>query len=202
MIAVRVTGPMKIAVVGAPTYFARQLPPRTPDDLARHSLRSISAGNAEGDVYAWPFERNRKTRRISVDGRVMVNDPGLLAVRVRQLTGWGSHTRSKQCRSHSCAPGSWSVCWKTGRHRSKDCICIIPEHLAGPGHPARPHRHMIRTTCGAAPAKRSRQNPLPRTERTFTCVRSSTIFRLYSRSGTGTLNPFSVIDTRLYKPTR
>jgi hypothetical protein len=37
MIAVRVMGPMKIAVVGAPTYFARQRPPRTPDDLARHS---------------------------------------------------------------------------------------------------------------------------------------------------------------------
>jgi DNA-binding transcriptional LysR family regulator len=37
MIAVRVMGPMKIAVVGAPTYFARRRPPRTPDDLVRHS---------------------------------------------------------------------------------------------------------------------------------------------------------------------
>src|SRR5258707_2321301 len=36
MIAVRVMGPMKIAVVGAPTYFARRRAPRTPDDLARH----------------------------------------------------------------------------------------------------------------------------------------------------------------------
>src|SRR5205823_5868010 len=31
MIAVRVMGPMKVAVVGAPTYFARRRPPRTPD---------------------------------------------------------------------------------------------------------------------------------------------------------------------------
>src|SRR6202035_5778498 len=37
MIAVRVMGPIKIAVVGAPTYFARRRPPRTPDDLARHT---------------------------------------------------------------------------------------------------------------------------------------------------------------------
>jgi DNA-binding transcriptional LysR family regulator len=37
MIAVRVMGLMKIAVVGAPAYFARRRPPRTPDDLARHS---------------------------------------------------------------------------------------------------------------------------------------------------------------------
>src|ERR1700686_2284788 len=76
MIAVRVMGPMKIAVVGAPTYFARQPPPRTPEDLARHSCVQYRR-EAEGEVYAWPFERNRKSRRISVAGRVMVNDPDL-----------------------------------------------------------------------------------------------------------------------------
>src|SRR5258708_6519315 len=37
LIAVRVMEPMKVAVVGAPTYFARRRPPRTPDDLAQHS---------------------------------------------------------------------------------------------------------------------------------------------------------------------
>src|SRR5439155_19276953 len=37
MIAARVTGPMQVVVVGAPTYFARHRPPRTPDDLAHHS---------------------------------------------------------------------------------------------------------------------------------------------------------------------
>src|SRR6266436_395478 len=37
MIAVRVMGPMKVAVVGAPGYFARRQRPRTPEDLARHS---------------------------------------------------------------------------------------------------------------------------------------------------------------------
>src|SRR5271154_2183246 len=37
MIGVRVMGPIEIAIVGAPAYFARQRPPRTPDDLTRHS---------------------------------------------------------------------------------------------------------------------------------------------------------------------
>jgi DNA-binding transcriptional LysR family regulator len=79
MIAVRVMGPLKVAVVGAPTYFARRRPPRTPDDLAQHScIQFRSAG--DGAEFAWPFERNRKSRRISVDGRVMVNN-GYLAVR-------------------------------------------------------------------------------------------------------------------------
>src|SRR5882757_7205455 len=69
MIAVRVMGPMKIAVVGAPTYFARRRPPRTPDDLSRHICVEYRR-EADGDVLIWLFERNRKSRRISVDGRV------------------------------------------------------------------------------------------------------------------------------------
>ena len=67
---------MKVVVVGAPTYFARRRSPRTPDDLARHSCVQYRRA-ADGDVFAWPFKRNRKSRRISVDGRVMVDDPDL-----------------------------------------------------------------------------------------------------------------------------
>src|SRR5712672_2720795 len=76
MIAVRVMGPMKVALVGAPTYFARRRPPRAPDDLAQHScIQYRMAG--DGAVFAWPFECNRQSRRVSVDGRIMVNDADL-----------------------------------------------------------------------------------------------------------------------------
>jgi DNA-binding transcriptional LysR family regulator len=76
MIIVRVMGPVKVAVVGAPSYFARRRGPRTPDDLARHSCVEYRL-RADGAVYEWAFERNGKSRKISVDGRVMVNDPDL-----------------------------------------------------------------------------------------------------------------------------
>ena len=76
MIAVRVMGPLKVVVVGAPTYFARRRPPRTPDDLARHICVEYRRA-ADGDVLVWPFERNHKSRRISVAGRVMVNETDL-----------------------------------------------------------------------------------------------------------------------------
>jgi DNA-binding transcriptional LysR family regulator len=79
MIAVRVMGPMKVAVVGAPSYFAQRSRPRTPDDLARHSCVQYRR-YADGITFDWPFERNGKSRIVSVDGRVMVNDP-YLAVR-------------------------------------------------------------------------------------------------------------------------
>ncbi len=48
MIAIRVTGPMKIAVVGAPAYFARRGWPRALDDLSRHrcvQYRRATDGN-------------------------------------------------------------------------------------------------------------------------------------------------------------
>src|ERR1700726_648871 len=76
MIAVRVMGPMKVVVVGAPTYFARRRPARTPDDLARHSCVQYRMAG-DGPVLAWPLERNRKSRHISVEGRVLVNNPDL-----------------------------------------------------------------------------------------------------------------------------
>src|SRR6202521_2456660 len=51
MIIVRVMGPMKVAVVGAPSYFARRRAPRTPDDLARHSCVQYRLGG-DGAVFA------------------------------------------------------------------------------------------------------------------------------------------------------
>ena len=75
MIAVRVMGPMRVAVVGAPTYFARRRPPRTPDDLAGHNC--VQYRRAAGSVFEWPFERDGKSRQISLDGRIMVNDTDL-----------------------------------------------------------------------------------------------------------------------------
>jgi DNA-binding transcriptional LysR family regulator len=76
MIAARVTGPMKLVVVGSPGYFAKRRPPRTPDDLAGHDCVQYRrvAGSA---TIEWPFEKAGKPQRVSVAGRVTVNDPEL-----------------------------------------------------------------------------------------------------------------------------
>jgi DNA-binding transcriptional LysR family regulator len=73
MVAVRVIGPLKVAVVAAPTYFAKRRPPRTPDDLARHSCIRYRMA-AKGALREWLFDRNGEARQISVDGRVVVNN--------------------------------------------------------------------------------------------------------------------------------
>jgi DNA-binding transcriptional LysR family regulator len=48
----------------------------TPDDLARHSCVQYRLAS-DGAMFDWAFERDGKSRRISVDGRVTVNDPDL-----------------------------------------------------------------------------------------------------------------------------
>jgi DNA-binding transcriptional LysR family regulator len=76
MIAVRLRGPMKVAVVGAPKYFERRRPPRTIDDLASHSCIQYRF-TTDGATVPWTFERNGKTRRMSLKGSVTVNVPDL-----------------------------------------------------------------------------------------------------------------------------
>jgi DNA-binding transcriptional LysR family regulator len=76
MTAVRVLGTGNVALVGSPSYFEKRSTPRTPDDLISHSCVQFRRG-ADGVVFDWPFARHGKSRKISVDGRVMVNDPDL-----------------------------------------------------------------------------------------------------------------------------
>jgi DNA-binding transcriptional LysR family regulator len=67
---------MKVVVVGAPEHFERRRPPRTPDELASHSCIQHRY-TADGAVVPWCFERNGKTRRMSLAGGVTVNIPDL-----------------------------------------------------------------------------------------------------------------------------
>jgi DNA-binding transcriptional LysR family regulator len=76
MIAVRITGPIKIVLVGASSYFAQRKLPRTPDDLRRHSCVQYRRGS-NGVIIDWIFERNGKSQAIPVNGRVTVNSPEL-----------------------------------------------------------------------------------------------------------------------------
>jgi len=76
MVAVRVMGPMKVAVVGAPAYFAQRRRPRVPEDLARHSCVQYRRGG-DGALFDWAFARDGKSQKISPSGRILVDDPDL-----------------------------------------------------------------------------------------------------------------------------
>jgi DNA-binding transcriptional LysR family regulator len=155
MIAVRVMGPMKIAVVGAPTYFARRRPPRTPDDLARHSCIQFRRA-ADGDVFAWPLERNRKSRRISVDGRVMVNDADL-AVRAA-VDGLGIAYTGEALAEPFLRSGQLVRVLEDWSPSFEGLFLYYPGHRQVPAA-LRAFIDMIRTARGSAPGKRPLKNP-------------------------------------------
>jgi DNA-binding transcriptional LysR family regulator len=78
MIAVRISGEMRIVVAAAPSYLAQRGEPKTPRELAAHDcIRFRLSG---GDLFPWRFRIKRRTMEVHVDGRVIVND-GRLAVR-------------------------------------------------------------------------------------------------------------------------
>ena len=76
MIAVRVIGPMKAAIVAAPSYFALRKKPRTPEDLLALECVQFRT-DGDGSLFEWLFERRGKTRKIRVSGRVTVNNTDL-----------------------------------------------------------------------------------------------------------------------------
>jgi DNA-binding transcriptional LysR family regulator len=155
MIAVRVMGPMKIAVVGAPTYFAKRRPPRTPDELARHSCVQYRVA-AEGDVLVWPLERNRKSQRISVVGQVMVNDADL-AVRAA-VDGLGIAYTLEALAEPFLDSGQLVRVLEDWSPSFEGLYLYYPGHRQVPAT-LRALIDMIRAARGSAPARRPLQNP-------------------------------------------
>jgi DNA-binding transcriptional LysR family regulator len=65
-----------MAVVGAPSYFARRGKPKTPDDLTRHSCINLRLPTY-GGLYAWEFERGGRQLKVRVEGQLVVNTNSL-----------------------------------------------------------------------------------------------------------------------------
>lgn len=73
MVAVRVTGEQRAAIVAAPSYFKSHPKPKTPRDLTAHRCIRYRMG-PDGPVYRWEFEKRGKPITVSVSGPVIVND--------------------------------------------------------------------------------------------------------------------------------
>ena len=76
MIAVRIGPDMRMAVVGAPSYFERRRPPRRPQDLTSHACINIRLPTY-GGYYVWEFEKGGREIKVRVDGPLAFNTSGL-----------------------------------------------------------------------------------------------------------------------------
>jgi len=86
MIAVRIGPDFRMAVVGAPSYFARRPKPKNPQDLTAHDCINIRLPTY-GSIYAWEFEKRRRALKVRVEGQLVFNN---IALRVNAaLAGLG-----------------------------------------------------------------------------------------------------------------
>jgi DNA-binding transcriptional LysR family regulator len=72
MIAVRIGPDLRMAVVGAPAYFAARPEPKSPKDLVDHTCINFRQPSA-GGLYAWEFEKRGRELRVRVDGQLVFN---------------------------------------------------------------------------------------------------------------------------------
>jgi DNA-binding transcriptional LysR family regulator len=86
MIAVRIGPDMRSAVVGAPSYFAKQARPKTPQDLTTHACINLRLPT-HGGLYAWEFEKGGREIRVRVEGQLVFN--GTAPMLDAALSGFG-----------------------------------------------------------------------------------------------------------------
>jgi DNA-binding transcriptional LysR family regulator len=76
MIAVRIGPDMRMAVVGAPSYFASRSRPKKPQDLTAHTCINLRLPTY-GGLYAWEFEKRGRELKVRVEGQLVFNNLAL-----------------------------------------------------------------------------------------------------------------------------
>ena len=87
MIAVPVTGEMRLALVASPVYFESHPIPRTPHDLKDHACIGFRFSSG---LYRWEFEKGQKAVTVSPQGPVSFDDADLVVQAVLEGVGIGS----------------------------------------------------------------------------------------------------------------
>lgn len=76
MVAVRIGPEMRMAVVAAPAYFARNPRPQTAEDLMAHNCIS-SRLPTYGNIFQWGLEKDGHQVRVRSEGQLVLNTLGL-----------------------------------------------------------------------------------------------------------------------------
>ena len=72
MIAVRIGPDLRMAVVGASSYFKNRPEPKRPQDLIGHNCINLRLPKHDS-VYAWEFDKNGRELRVRVEGQLTFN---------------------------------------------------------------------------------------------------------------------------------
>ena len=143
MIAVRIGPDMRLAVFGAPAYFARRPPPKSPRELGEHECIRIRRPG-RGDFYAWEFERNGRPLKARTEGKLVFNSVPLVVQAV--AAGFGlamlpEHLIAEELRSGRlirvleewCPPFPGYHLYYPSRRQQSPAFALVVEALRGKG---------------------------------------------------------------------
>jgi DNA-binding transcriptional LysR family regulator len=86
MIAVPISPPMRMAVVGSPSYFEGRPQPCKPQDLTAHNCINLRLPT-HGGLYAWEFEKGKREVKVRVEGQFVFNSTTLMQDAAREGLG-------------------------------------------------------------------------------------------------------------------
>ncbi|MGB9018691.1 MAG: LysR substrate-binding domain-containing protein, partial [Pseudolabrys sp.] len=136
MIAVRIGPDMRMAVVGAPSYFKTRSEPKKPRDVTHHNC--ITLRLPHGGLYAWEFEKGGM--RVHVDGQLTYNTTaqelnaaiaglGLAYVPEGMAKPYLTKGRLKRVLEDWCLPYSGYHLWYPSRRQSSAAFALLVDVL-------------------------------------------------------------------------
>ena len=139
MIAVRIGPDMRMAVVGAPSYFKQRSEPKTPQDLISHHCINLRLPT-HGGLYAWEFEKGGRELKVRVEGQLVFN--GTYQMLNAALAGFGlayvpedlaqphlARGRLKRVLAEWCPPYSGYHLYYPSRRQSSAAFALLVEAL-------------------------------------------------------------------------
>jgi len=139
MIAVRIGPDMRMAVVGAPSYFKKKPAPKTPQDLIGHNCINLRLPS-HGGVYAWEFEKGGRELKVRVEGQFTFNatvqilnaalaGAGLAYVPESMARRYLANGRLKRVLDDWCLPYSGYHLWYPSRRQSSAAFTLLVDAL-------------------------------------------------------------------------
>jgi DNA-binding transcriptional LysR family regulator len=143
MLAVPVTGDIRMTVVGAPAYFARRPAPRHPRDLVEHECLNWHR-TSEAAPYRWEFTDGGRELTIAAPGRVLSTDSavnirlardgfGLTLVYEDQVRDAVTRGELLPVLEEFCEPFAGYYLYYPHRRHASPALRALIDHLRGAG---------------------------------------------------------------------
>lgn len=142
MVAARVGPDIRMSVVAAPGYFARNGRPETPGDLTAHNCLALRL-QTHGGIYSWEFEKGDQVVNVRPTGQIVSNLPaqilsyclagmGVACMPESYFAKYVENGRLERVLTEWCAPfGGYHIYYPSRRQQTQAFSLILGELRKG-----------------------------------------------------------------------